>query len=96
VQEGEFNGGCQAHMVEFVVVVATGGCRMLVRLAACSGSWQLACGVGLHQKTALVATTMWDDQACSGFRRVAQLCWSYSSVVHHEDGASDILGSLLW
>jgi hypothetical protein len=65
------------------------GCRMLVGLAGCREPQWLALlsgyqyGAGLHQKAALVATIMWDDQACSGLRQVAQLCWSYSGVVHH-------------
>jgi len=49
---------------------------MLV-LAACSGLRRLALlgncwfGVELRQKIALAATTLWDDLACSGLRRVA-------------------------
>jgi hypothetical protein len=88
VQEEEFDGGCQAHVVAFAVVVAARGCRILVGLAACSGPRLLAllsgcqCGTGMRRKTAFVATTTWDDQACSGLRWVAQLCWSYFGAIH--------------
>jgi len=52
---------------------------MLV-LAACSGLRRLAllgncqCGVGLRQMAALAAPSSCDGLACSGLRRVAQLC----------------------
>ena len=42
------------------------------------------CGLGLHRKMALVAMIVWDDQSCSGLRRVAQLCWCYFNAVHHQ------------
>jgi hypothetical protein len=90
VQEGEFDGACQAYVKAFAVVVAARGCRIFVGLAVCSGMRRLAllsggcyCGVGLCQKRTLAASTTWDDQACSGLRRMAQLCWSYSGAVHH-------------
>ena len=92
VQEGD--GGCLAHAVAFAVVVAVRGCRMLVGLVGCSEPQRLALlsgcqfGVGLRWKTALVATTTWDDQACYIWRQVAQ-CGTSS-----EDSASDILRSL--
>jgi hypothetical protein len=85
---GRVDGGCQAHVVAFAVVVAARSCRMLVGLAACSGPRRLAllsgyqCGAGLLRKMALVATTTWDDQACSELRWVAQLRWMYSDAVH--------------
>ena len=61
---------------------------MVVSLAAGSRSWRLArlsgCQFGVAQrlKAALAATATWDNLACSGLRRVAQLCCSHSGVVH--------------
>ena len=61
---------------------------MVVSLAAGSGSRRLArlsgCQFGVAQclKAALAATATWDNLACSGLRRVAQLCCSHSGVIH--------------
>ena len=52
-------------------------------MAACSGLRRLAlsgngqCGVGLRRRTALAATASFDNWACSGLRRVAQLGWGH-------------------
>jgi len=60
------------------------GLSHFVSVAAGSGPWRLAllgncqCGAGQRLVTALAASTSCDDLACSGLRRVAQLCWTTS------------------
>ena len=74
----------------------------LLVVTACSGPRRLAllrngqCGVELRRRTALAASASWDDLACSGLRRVAQLGWATWCGTTSEDGASDFSGSLLW
>ena len=69
-------------------------------VAACSGLRRLAllgngqCGVGLRRRTALAASTSWDDLACSGLWRVAQLGWAIRCGTSSKDGASDFFGLL--
>nr|TKW32112.1 hypothetical protein SEVIR_2G148500v2 [Setaria viridis] len=58
MQDDELDEGCRRHVTAIVVVVAARGLRMLVGLAACSGS-----------------------------RRVAELCLGYSGVVHRRKTA---------
>jgi hypothetical protein len=86
-----------------VVMVAAGGCRIVVgcgclqRTAAAGvafGNGQ--CGVGLRRRMTLAASTLWDDLACSGSWRVAQLGWAIRCGTSSKDGASDFFRSLAW
>jgi hypothetical protein len=85
---GELKGGCRAHAAATNVVLATGGCLIFVRLAACSRLQRLAllcscqCGVGQRRMAALAATTRWDDLTCSRLWRAVQLRCGYSGAVH--------------
>ena len=88
VQEVELKGVAKLTSWHLVVLATFRGCFMVVCLAPGSGSRRLArlsgCQFGVAQclKAALAATAMWDNLACSGLRRVAQLCCSHSGVVH--------------
>ena len=77
VQSGKLKGGCRAQAVATEIMLVAGVVAWMLVLAACSRLRRLAllgnCRivVELRQKTALAATTLWDDLACSGLRRVA-------------------------
>ena len=86
----------------FTALVAVEGRRMFVDVAACTGPWRLAlrgnhqCGMGLRRRMALAASTLWDDLAGSGLRRVVQLGWTIRCGTSSEDGASDFFNLLTW
>jgi len=75
--DGWLEGGCSAFVAAAKFTPAGRGLRTGVALAARSGPQRLAllgncqCGVGLRRRTALAASTPWEDLVCSGPRRIA-------------------------
>ena len=61
------NSGDGQGLSYFVVVAADSGLRWLVLL----GNRQ--CGVGQRWEMVLAASALWDELACTGLQRVAQL-----------------------